>query len=98
MAGFSPEVRVTLPENSTPLNNPPSPVPNVPNDPDSNPNPKFSYSYSSDSSDFSDSMGVKRKKCTCKKHCIKKRITNPIEQCAKLKSKLLKASYNSYVT
>ena len=33
-------------ENSTPLNNPPCPVPNIPNDPDSDPDPKISDSSS----------------------------------------------------
>ena len=54
LAGLSSVVSVTCLENSTPLNNPPSPVPNLPNDPDYNPDPNFSDYYSSEPYDFSE--------------------------------------------
>ena len=44
---LSPEVSVASIENSTPINKPPSPVSNVPNEPDSNPDPNSSDSPSS---------------------------------------------------
>ena len=42
LEGSSPEVNTTPLDISHPLNNPPSTVPNAPNEPDSNPDPKFS--------------------------------------------------------
>ena len=70
-AGSSPAVSVTPLENYTPLNNPPSPVLNLPNDPDSNPDPFFSDSSSSDSSNSSGSRYIKRKKVHVRKFGVK---------------------------
>ena len=58
---MSPEVRITPIANYTQLNNPPSLVPNVPIDPDSDPDQNSSDSSSSGSSDSSYSRDVKHK-------------------------------------
>ena len=59
--GSSPEVSIKPLGNYMPINNPPSPVQNLPNDPDLDPDPKFSDYFSSDPSDLSDSRDVKQK-------------------------------------
>ena len=93
VAGLSPEVSDTPLENSTSLKNPPSPLPNVPNDPDSDPDTNSSDSSSSDSSDPSKSRDIKRKNFTRKKCRSKNCMSKPIEQCTNLISKILKAAY-----
>ena len=93
--GSSPAVSITPLENYTPLDNPPSPVPNVTNNSYSDKYPNSLDSSSSDSSDLLESRDIKCKKCTRKKLLSKNCTTNPIKQCAKIKAKLLKSVYSS---
>ena len=79
-------------EISTPCNNPPKQVSNIPNDNDSDPS-SLDYS-SSNPSDSSDSGYFKQSQRTHKKHQVESSNTNPIKKCAKLIDKLLKAAYN----
>ena len=85
--------------NSTPRNNPPKPVPQIPNEPDSDPSSSYSSSpnssYSSDSEHSGYSKQIQR---TCKKRWNKRHNNDPIKKCIKLTSKLLKSVYNSNVT
>ena len=95
--GSLPVVSIKNPKNSTPLNNPPSPVTNVPNDPDSDPDPIFRSFFASKSSGLSEFRNVKHKKPTHKKNRSKKNISDPIKQCAQLTAKLPKSAHYSKV-
>ena len=59
MAGWSSAVSVTLLENYRPMNNPTSPLPNLPNEPDYNPDPNSSDYSSSGSYNSSNSREIK---------------------------------------
>ena len=92
LKGSSPSGSVTPLENSTPLNNPPSPVPTGQNDPDSDPDSKVLGSSLFDSSDSLYPKDGKLRKRTRKKRQSKNYLAKPIENCAKLTYKLLKAA------
>ena len=90
---------VTPKGNPTPRNNPTNMVPNVPDDPESNPG--LSYSSSSDSSDLSDNDYSKQvwrtKKNNINKCWSKTCFRNPIKKWAKCTAKILTAMYTSKV-
>ena len=97
MEGSSPAVSVKSLEKSTPLSKPPSTVPNVPNEPDSNPDPNLSDYSSLELSNLLDSREVKRKN-TRKRHWSRNHKTIPNKKCAMIVAKLIKAAYNLKVT
>ena len=89
---------VTSKGNPKPSKNPPNLVPNVPDDPYSD--PSLSDSSSSESSDSSDDEYYKQRQHSKKeknKHQSKTLFSDPIKNCAKLASKLLTAAYKSKV-
>ena len=89
---------VTPKVNTTPCNNAPNPVPNVPAEPDSYTNLSYSYlSVWSDSSDDNYSNWIQRTEIDKYKNQSKMHFNDPINKCAKLTTKLLTAAHKPNV-